>query len=183
MFEVDWLYKISITCFAASYLVAFLLEVSRVYFRGGFRRILLIGFLAAGLFAHTVYLFCQNLLEFDAQGIWLGSWFGWCLTTAWLLAGASLWISIRQPESIIGLFVLPVVLALIGIGIQFGSDKPFTANSARSIWNMIHGISLLLGTVVVALGFVFGVVYLWQAYRLKRNHHHWNGCNNRAKDR
>jgi ABC-type uncharacterized transport system permease subunit len=165
---VDWLNKISITCFAASYLVVFLLEVSRVFFRARFRRILLIGFAAAGLFAHTVYLFCQSQLELDAQGIWLGSWFGWCLTTAWLLAAAYLWISIRQPESIIGLFVLPIALALIWIGIQFGSDKPFTTNSARSIWNMIHGISLLLGTVVVALGFIFGVVYLWQAHRLKR---------------
>ena len=165
---VDWLYKISITCFAASYLVVFLLEFSRVFFRARFRRILLIGFAAAGLFAHTVYLFCQSQLELDAQGIWLGNWFGWCLTTAWLLAAAYLWISIRQPESIIGLFVLPIALALIWIGIQFGSEKPFTTNSARSIWNMIHGISLLLGTVVVALGFIFGVVYLWQAHRLKR---------------
>lgn len=165
---MDWLYKISITCFAASYLVVLLLEFSRVFFRARFRRILLIGFAAAGLFAHTVYLFCQSQLELDAQGIWLGSWFGWCLTTAWLLAAAYLWISIRHPESIIGLFVLPIVLALIWIGIGLGNDQPFTTNSARSIWNMIHGISLLLGTVVVALGFIFGVVYLWQAHRLKR---------------
>ncbi len=165
---MDWLYKISITCFAASYLVVFLLEFSRVFFQASFRRFLLIGFAGAGLFAHTVYLFCQSQLELDAQGIWLGSWSGWCLTTAWLLAASYLWISIRQHKSMIGLFVLPIVLALIWIGIQVGSEKPFTANNARSVWNMIHGISLLLGTAVVALGFIFGLVYLWQAHRLKR---------------
>ena len=38
----------------------------------------------------------------------------------------------------------------------------------KSIWNAVHGSTLLLGTVIVALGFVFGVVYLIQARRLKR---------------
>jgi ABC-type uncharacterized transport system permease subunit len=36
------------------------------------------------------------------------------------------------------------------------------------MWNMVHGSALSLGTAVVALGFVFGVVYVVQASRLKR---------------
>jgi hypothetical protein len=32
---------------------------------------------------------------------------------------------------------------------------------------MVHGVALLLGTVIVALGFVFGLMYLFQLRRLK----------------
>lgn len=156
------------TCFAASYLVVFALEVSRIFFDAGLRKFLRIGFSAAGLFAHTVYLFYQGKLELDSTGVWLSSWFGWCLAAAWILAAAYLWISIRQSKSVMGLFLLPVILALIGVGQQFGSQNVFSVDRAKTIWNMVHGSALLLGTAIVALGFVFGIVYLLQASRLKR---------------
>jgi len=168
---VDWLDDISITCFTASYLVVFALELSRVFFDVSLRKFIRVGLAAAGLFAHTVFLFMQGKLELDSGGIWLGSWFGWCLAAAWILAAAYLWISIRQSKSVIGLFLLPVVLVLIVTGIQFGSENQFSVGRAKTIWNMIHGSSLLLGTAIVALGFVFGVVYLVQANRLKKKIH------------
>ena len=164
---MDWLHKITVTCFAASYAVALVLEVSRVFFQAKFRQPIRIGFIAAGLFAHFVYLVIQNRLEFNASGIWMGSWFSWCLAAAWLLAAAYLWISVRQSQSVIGLFLLPLVLVLIFIAYQFDHEGRFSIHHARSVWNMIHGSSLLLGTTVVVLGFVFGVVYLVQARRLK----------------
>jgi ABC-type uncharacterized transport system permease subunit len=165
---LDWFYKISITCFAASYLVVFALEISRVFFDLSLRKYLRVGFAAAGLLAHTIYLVCNSQLEFNALGIWLGNWFGWCLSASWLLAAAYLWISLRQPESVTGLFILPVVMILIWIGILFGKENQFSVSHARSVWTMVHGASLVLGTAVVALGFIFGVVYLLQASRLKR---------------
>jgi ABC-type uncharacterized transport system permease subunit len=109
----------------------------------------------------------QNRLEFKASGIWMGSWFDWCLAAAWLLAAAYLWIAVRQSQSVIGVFLLPMVLALILIGYQFDDQARFSAHEARSVWNMVHGGSLLLGTTVVVLGFVFGLVYLFQSRRLK----------------
>jgi len=165
---VDWLQNITITCFAASYTVVFVLEVSRIFFDLSFRKFIRVGLAAAGLFAHAVYLFLHSQLEFDLTGIWLGSWYGWCLAAAWIVAAAYLWVSIRQPRSVIGLFLIPVALALIAAGTQFGSQNQFSAGAAKTIWNMVHGSALLLGTAVVALGFVFGVVYLVQASRLKR---------------
>ena len=165
---MEWLYKISITCFAASYAIVFLLEISRIFFDVALRKFVLLGLLAAGLFAHTVYLVLQGKLEVDSTGIWLGSWFGWCLAASWILALAYLWISIRQPKSVFGLFLLPVVMVLIALGTRFGSENQFTASRAKTIWNMVHGSALMLGTAVVALGFVFGVVYLIQSDRLKR---------------
>lgn len=164
---MDWLHKITVTCFAASYAVALVLEISRVFFHAHFRRAIRIGFMAAGLFAHIVYLVMQNRLEFNASGVWMGSWFGWCLAAAWLLATAYLWIAFRQSQSVIGLFLLPLVLALIFVGYLFDDQARFSTNEARSVWNMVHGCSLLLGTAVVALGFVFGIVYLIQSRRLK----------------
>lgn len=168
---MDWLNNISITCFAASYVVVLALEVSRVFFDVSLQKFIRVGFAAAGLFAHTVYLFMQGKLELDTGGIWLGSWFAWCLATAWILAAAYLWFSIRQSKSVIGLFLMPVVLILIAAGIQFGSQNQFSVGRAKTLWNLVHSSSLLLGTAIVALGFVFGVVYLLQANRLKRKVH------------
>ena len=165
---MEWLYKITITCFAASYLVVLGLEISRVFFRAGIRKYIRVGFAAAGLFAHTAYLLKQGKLELDATGIWLSSWSGWCLAAAWVLAAAYLWISLRQSKSVIGVFLLPIVMILISVGVGLDGGSTFSVSRVKSIWNMVHGSTLLLGTAIVALGFVFGVVYLIQATRLKR---------------
>ena len=165
---MDWLYKITITCFAASYLVVLGLEISRICFKANFRRPLLIGFAVAGLFAHTVYLFAQELLEVDSSGVWLSNWTAWCFAASWVLAAAYLWVSLRKHESVVGLFLMPVVILLIATGVVLINGPSFSVSEAKTGWNLIHGYSLLLGTVSVALGFVFGLVYLIQANRLKR---------------
>ena len=147
--------------------MVFVLEITRVYFDLGFRRLLRIGFAAAGLLAHTIFLFLQGRLVMDSTGIWLSNWYDWCMAAAWILAAAYLWISIRQPSSVFGLFLIPVVLALIAAGAQLGSQNQFTIGPAKTIWNRIHGSALLMGTAVVALGFVFGFVYVLQSRHLK----------------
>lgn len=164
---MNWLQNISITCFAASYVVVFILEISRVFFDVSFRKYVRVGFAAAGLFAHTVFLVLQGKLVLGSTGLWLGSWFGWCLATAWILAIAYIWISARQPKSVIGLFLIPLILGLIGLGVGFGHENEFRPIKAKSTWSMVHGSALLLGTAIVALGFVFGVVYVVQSRRLK----------------
>ena len=170
---MNWLAKISITCFAASYLVVFAIALLRVYLPQVYTRrstvwsAIKIGFAAAGFFAHTVFLGYHTNLSFDQSGLWFGSWFGWSLAGAWLLAAAYLWLEYQKFNSSIGLFLLPVVLGLIGWGTWVGSESVFTADREKTIWNMVHGVSLLLGTAVVALGFVFGVMFLVHARRLK----------------
>ncbi len=47
---------ISVVCFAASYAVALACEASRLVFRSGVRGAVMVGFAAAGLFAHTLFL-------------------------------------------------------------------------------------------------------------------------------
>ena len=165
---MDWLHKISITCFAASYGVALALEISRVYFRLRFQRYVAVIFAAAGFFAHTVYLGLQTQLDLGLSGVWLGSWAGWCLSGAWVLAAAYLWYSVRKSETVVGIFIIPLVMLLIGVGTYLQSADAFSTSQAKSMWSMIHGSALLLGTVIVSLGFAFGIMYLYQADRLKR---------------
>lgn len=165
---MHWLAKISITCFAASYLVVLAVELVRIYMpRSAVRSTIKVGFAIAGFFAHTVFLAYHTNLSFDQSGLWLGSWFGWSLAGAWLLAAAYLWLVFQKFHSSTGLFLLPVILGLIGWGMWVGSDSFFTADREKTIWSMVHGFSLLLGTAAVALGFVFGVMYLVHARRIK----------------
>ena len=77
-----------------------------------------------------------------------------------------LYLTWYHPKISIGLFLLPLVLALFGLS-QFADQQPFPQSHAGQIWGTIHGIFLLLGVVAVSIGFVAGVMYLIQSYRLK----------------
>ena len=165
---MNWLYGISITCFAASYLVAFCLELTRVFFRAPLRKYLINGVILAGFFAHTTYMVLQTQMQLAGTGLFMGSWSGWCFGAAWLLIVAYLWIRYRQPQTLSGLFVLPMVICLIGAGTWLGPELSFPSARARTVWNAVHGLSLLVGTATVILGFVFGTMYLLQSNRLKK---------------
>lgn len=164
----DMLSGISITCFAASYTVTMALEVSRLFFRLPVRWIVMILFSAAGLFAHTVYLYTLTRGEMQGAAVTpLSHWYDWCLLAAWVLAVIYLAFAIRRPETTVGIFLLPLVLALIGAGYAVRQTPPFAREQALSYWGVLHGLMLLLGTVAASLGFAAGIMYLLQSYRLK----------------
>lgn len=160
---------IGIVCFAASYLVSLVAEVSRLFFRAPVRMVVILGFSAAGLFAHTLYLIRLAHEEAGAAGNLapLSSWFDWCLLAAWLLAAVYFALALRRSENALGVFLLPLVLALIGMALLLKHKPPFPRDEALGYWLAIHGLALLLGTVAVSLGFVAGLMYLAQSYRLK----------------
>ena len=154
---------VSIVCFAASYTVALLAELSRLLFRAPIRFLVTVGFTAAGLFAHTVYLVMRSNPD-PQQAPPLSSWFDWLLLIAWGVAAVYLGLAIRRPQATVGIFMLPLVLVLIGVASRFREAEPFPRGPVLSV---LHGVSLLLGSVVVTLGFLAGAMYLVQAYRLK----------------
>ena len=158
---------ISIVCFAASYTVALCLEISRLFFRVKMRTAIMVGFVAAGILAHTLYLGRETQIGL-AGGAPLSSWYHGCLIVAWLLAVTMLVISLRQIRSTTGLFLLPTVLALVGIAQVFPKSPQLSRAAWHRIWSLSHGVALLLGTAAVVVGFVAGVLYLLQSYRLKR---------------
>lgn len=163
---MEFLSKITVTCFAASYLVALMLEISRLYWRLPVRWAVMFGLGIAGLFAHGVYLILQTNMNLGANSP-LASWSAWCSLAAFLLVASYLWLTFRHPNAQTGLFILPLALALIGIA-ELMRETPGFKENAKSIWNSLHGGALLLATVIMFLGFVMGLMYLFQSIRLKQ---------------
>lgn len=154
---------ISITCFAASYAVTLALEFSRLFLRSGLRGAVMIGFAAAGLFAHTLFLVYRAAA---VQGP-LSSAFDWYMLAAWVLGATYLYLTLYHLRNAIGVFVLPLVLGLIAVGALAADREPFPVSQAALFWGTVHGALLLMGAVAVMVGFITGIMYLVQAYRLK----------------
>jgi ABC-type uncharacterized transport system permease subunit len=156
---------VSTICFAGSYAVALLLELSRLVFRSGVRRIVIIAFAAAGLVAHSAFLYYRAASQLGSP---LSSEREWYLLAAWLLAIVYLYLAVYHPRQAFGVFLLPLVLGLIGVATFLASAEPYPRESASHAWGIIHGTSILLTTVVVLFGLVTGLMYLEQARRLKQ---------------
>ena len=157
---------ISIVCFAASYAVAFCLELSRLFFRISMRTAIMIGFMVAGVVAHSIYL-GREAQDGLAGGAPLSSWYHGCLIVAWLLALVFVVISLRQKPTSIGLIFLPTILCLVGVAQVFPKSPQLSSEDSYRLWSISHGVALLLGTAAVVVGFVSGLLYLLQTYRLK----------------
>ncbi len=155
---------INMLCFSASYAVALVLELLGLWTQFRLRRLMTLVAAAAGLVAHTWYL-GRRVAEMPIAP--LANQQDWYPSAAWALAVVYLVLKFYYPRSSIGLFVLPVVLGLIG-GSLLATTEPLATFQAPRIWGQVHSIFLLLGTVVVLLGFVAGLMYLIQSYRLKR---------------
>jgi hypothetical protein len=157
---------ISVVCFAASYAVALGCEASRLVFRSGVRGIVMIGFAAAGLVAHTLFLGWRAVTE---SAVPLSSPADLYLLLAWLLAAGYLWLTLANPRTPVGLFLLPIVLALVGVA-TFAPDapSPLLQDSTSRFWGWFHGGLHLVWTTAVVLAAVAGVMWLIQAGRLAR---------------
>ena len=157
---------ISIVCFAASYAVALCLEISRLFFRVSLRTAVMVGFVAAGILAHSIYL-GREAQDGLGGGSPLSSWYHGCLILAWLLAIALLIISLRSQRSSIGLILLPTILVLVAVAQAFPRASQLSSDSWYRLCSICHGMALLLGTAGVVAGFIGGLLYLTQSYRLK----------------
>jgi hypothetical protein len=160
----DFISRISVVCFAASYAVALACEGSRLLFRSGIRGAVMVGFAAAGVLAHTLFLGWRAANE---PAVPLSSAYDWYLLAAWLLACGSLWLTVANPRTPTGLFMLPLVLSLIGAA-EMSSRAPFPQSPATQVWGAIHGSFNLAASVAVAFGAIAGMMWLIQAGRLAR---------------
>ncbi len=160
----DFISRISVVCFAASYAVALGFEATRLWFRSGVRGVTMIGFVAAGLVAQTLYLVWRAA---TVTALPWSSAFDWYLLAAWVLAAGSLWMTLSNPRTPVGLFVLPVVLGLIGAA-ELSSREPFPQSPATQTWGMLHGGFNLAMSVAIVLGGLAGGMWLIQAGRLAR---------------
>jgi hypothetical protein len=157
---------ITILCFAASYAVAFGLELARALWRSLWLRWGALLFVIAGLLAQTLYLYTLAHREI-LEGVVFSRWYDWCLLAAWVVAAACLALWLRRPQTALGVFMLPMVLLLIAVAYPFRDAPHFARGDAQRVWGLLHGGTLLVGTTGVAIGFVVGLMYLVQSYRLK----------------
>src|SRR5438128_2434505 len=103
--------NITLLCFGASYAVALLLELLRLLWPRGFERVLGTAFAAAGLFAHTIFLCVRHPS--------LSTRYGSLLFLAWILAVFCLYGTLHYRRLAWGVFVWPLVLALVGLARLF----------------------------------------------------------------
>ncbi|MEO0529680.1 MAG: hypothetical protein AAF266_03785 [Planctomycetota bacterium] len=165
--------RITVFCFAASYTVAFALEAAALVGRrrgqlaatlSGGRRLALIGFTVAGVFAHLAYL----AIRAAGAATPLSTPADWCLIAGAVLALVYLVVSLWGARWALGLFLLPVVLALVGLA-NIASEQPISPERVSLFWGQAHGWLLVATTASVCVGFVTGMMYLVQSWRLKRH--------------
>lgn len=155
--------RITVFCFTASYAVALSLEAVSLARRFGVHRPVLLGFAAAGLFAHLAFLVVRAR-EVTPP---LSSPSDWCLLAALVLAALYAAATFLSPRQAIGVFLLPIVLALIGLS-RAASSEPVATERASYFWGQTHSWLLILATVTVTLGFIAGLAYLIKSWRLKQ---------------
>ncbi len=164
----EFLQGISVTCFVGCYAVALLLELSRTFVRVPGRGLLTIVFTVAGLFAHLAYLLFRaySLRPGGESGLFAG-WYDWSLLVAWGLATCYLVLYLRRPDTIVGYFLLPTILGLVGLAILTRNWAPFTRVEAVGVWRSVHALAMTVGASAVLMGFIAGLMYLTKAWRLK----------------
>ncbi len=155
---------VSTICFAASYAIALALELSRLWFRSRVRGVVLFGFAAAGLLAHTAFLYYRAV---QAAGAPLSSERDWFLIAAWTLVAAYLFLAAAYPKIPFGVFLLPLALLLIAAARFLASPQPSANAPALKAWGIIHGLSIMLAAVAVLIGFAAGLMYVVQVRQLK----------------
>jgi ABC-type uncharacterized transport system permease subunit len=154
--------RIEVFCFAASYATAFALELWRLFRPRPILRVIALGFGAAGLLAQVLFLIVQSLVN---QTLPLGSPTGSLLLLALILAFFYVGEAIHHRRVAWALFVLPLVLGLIGLGVV--TPVPHVSASLLTFWTISHGVLLLLAAVGVSIGFIASVMYLVQLRRLQ----------------
>jgi ABC-type transport system involved in cytochrome c biogenesis permease subunit len=153
--------KITVFCFFASYSLALGLEALYLWMSRPIVRILALLAGAAGLVAQTIYLyFTQPPL------IWQ---FGWLMFVAWILVVFYLCEAVHHRRLSWGVFVLPLVLALVALGVLFGApaEKGLLPAEQDKLWGPVHAVLILLATIGVCIGFIASLMYLFQAHRLR----------------
>jgi ABC-type uncharacterized transport system permease subunit len=154
---------ITLFCIGASYAVALTVELVHLFWPRAVQRLIGIGFGAAGLLAHTIFL--ARKLFLDSAPLSLESQYGSMLFLAWILAVFYLYGTLHHRQWAWGVFILPLVLGLVLVAGSFGAQSKLLG--ASSNWGLVHGTLLILAAVGVCVGFFSSLMYLVQARRLK----------------
>jgi hypothetical protein len=156
--------NVTLLCFFASYLAALLLELSQFARPSPVARWAAIGFTAAGLLAHTIYLLVRS--RNSQLPPLLSSTHDWLLVLSWLAVVMDLAVVLWDRRLALGLFVLPPVVVMVGAA-RFVSQQPEMLQGDLYWLSMVHASCLVLGMAGVFACLVLSGMYLAQHRRLK----------------
>jgi ABC-type transport system involved in cytochrome c biogenesis permease subunit len=159
--------RLEVLCFAGTYGLALVSELARFVTRSAVRWYLTVGLTALGWFVQTAYL--ANL-GWSQRKVPVTTVFESLLVLSWILALIGLYLMVRSPRPVaVGVFVLPLVLALVIVAWQFASRTADWGQwqGATRFWGSVHGVFLLAGAVSTCVAFAAGLMYLVQSNRLK----------------
>lgn len=160
--------RLSVLCFAGTYGLALAADLTRFIVRTRPRWDLTIGLTALGWLVHTAFL--ANL-AWRTQSLPISTAFQSLLVLSWILSGIALYLLLSAPKpAAVGVFILPVVLALLAVAslLPPQSRAEWTSLGGwKNLWGVLHGVLLLLGVVSTCVAFASGLMYLVQAHRLK----------------
>ena len=155
--------RVTLMCFFASYTLAFALELLHLRLGRPLLRWLAVAAGSAGLLAHTLYLIAKQ-----PPLIWQ---FSWMLFVAWVLAIFYLTGAVHYRRLTWGVFVLPLVLGLLALGVLLGrppaDQKGLWQEEMPRLWGPVHAVLILLATVGLCVAFLASLMYLLQARRLR----------------
>lgn len=165
--------RLTVLCFAGTYALALAADLARFAgrLRDGVRRYATVGLTALGALVQTAYL--ANL-AITKRGLPVTTAFESLLVLGWILALIALYLMVhtRQRPNAVGPVLLGLVLIVLSVAAQWapraGNHWPgWVARDWLTFWGTVHGLFLTLGAVCTCLAFVFGLLYLAQARRLK----------------
>lgn len=166
---VEFLVKVQLSCFAFSYLAAFVCDALRLV-RGttpGIRWAAML-FTAAGLLAQTIWLIVRS--RSDGLPPLVRSGQDWLLVLAWLGAVMCLILQVTHRAVPTGAFLLPAVILLIGAALFAREEQAVVLDTVvLQRWGMLHAGTLAVGIVCVLAACVAALMYLIH-YRRLRSH-------------
>ena len=158
--------RLTVLCFAGTYLLALFAELARPLARGAARWWLALGLTALGWVVHTVFL--ANL-AWTRHELPVTTLRESLLVLSWILGAIDLYLVARSPRNVaVGAFLLPIVLGLAAFGgLATGGGGAATWPGWVEFWGTVHGILLMAGATATCVAFAAGLMYLLQASRLK----------------
>jgi ABC-type uncharacterized transport system permease subunit len=157
--------RLTILCFGGTYGLALLAELARFLVRGAVRWYVTVGLTALGWVVQTAYL--ANLARADHR-LPITTVFESLVALSWIFGAIALYLMVRAAKPVaVGVFVLPVMLALIVFAALLPPSGRVSWGGATVFWGSVHGIFLLLGAVGTCVAFAAGLMYLAQSSRLK----------------
>jgi len=160
--------RLSVLCFGGTYGLALACDLARFAVRGPARWYATLALTTLAWVVQTAYL--GNIAIRTGQ-LPVSTVFESLLVLSWVLAGVGLYLIVRSPQPVaVGVFVLPVVLALVVVAGVRAPREDWVASgwgAATHFWGAAHGVLYLVGAVASCVAFVAGLMYLSQSNRLK----------------